>query len=113
MLNTTLPNIKDSDAIKVIDTIAFMHSLNSVFDDTNFLKAYDEVLLKSEHYKTILSIHYKSLKNCSNIIDLGCGTGNLVLKLLAEGKFITGMDISKSSLDFLTKKTNNNKNVHI
>lgn len=97
--------------------IDFFNSLDvgelNIFDDVHFLRVYDDVLLQSKHYKTILDIHYKSLKYCSNVVDLGCGTGNLICQLLKDGKNITGVDISHKSLSFLKEKQRGNGNLKL
>ncbi|MFY0632081.1 MAG: class I SAM-dependent methyltransferase [Flavobacteriaceae bacterium] len=82
-------------------------------DEIDFLKIYDSILLLSEHYQTILDIHYKFLKKYSNIIDLGCGTGNLILRLLGDDKEITGVDMSEKSLSYLYSKIKQHKNVQL
>ena len=87
--------------------------MNNIFDDEGFLRIYDDVLMLSDHYRRILSIHQKSLKQCSRVIDLGCGTGNLTLKYLEEGKDVTGIDISAESLGFLKKKVKNNDKLNL
>ena len=87
--------------------------MNNIFDDEGFLKVYDDVLMLSNHYRRILSIHQEILRKCSRVIDLGCGTGNLILKYLEEGKEVTGIDISGKSLDFLKKKVKNNNKLNL
>ncbi len=80
----------------------------SIFDEWDFLKVYDDVLLQSKHYETILAIHYNALKNCSHAIDLACGSGNLISLLINTGQHVTGIDISAKSLSYLQEKIENN-----
>lgn len=78
--------------------------LNSIFDQDDLIRAYDRIFPFAKHYRNVLSIHLRELENCEYIIDLGCGTGNITLKLLKMGKFITAVDKSQRSLDILKKK---------
>ncbi len=45
----------------------------------------------------------------SSVIELGCGYGRFVLQLLARGYTVTGVDISKESLDVLKESAEKNK----
>lgn len=42
--------------------------------------------------------------NCRSVAELGCGTGNLAEKLIADGFDYTGLDLSKSMLAIAAKK---------
>ncbi len=81
----------------------------NIFENKDFLEKYDRILMLSKHYKTILQIHFNELYKCNNPIDLACGTGNLIMEFAKQNKIITGLDISKKSLEFLAKKV---KNIH-
>jgi len=52
-------------------------------------------------------------KNNPKILDFGSGTGNLTLKFLNKGCFVTACDISQKELDILMKKVINNKNLKV
>jgi ubiquinone/menaquinone biosynthesis C-methylase UbiE len=45
------------------------------------------------------------MKERQRIIDLGCGTGNLALKLLRSNKRVTAIDIDGTALKILRQKT--------
>jgi len=81
-----------------------IHVTNNVFQDDDFLKVYDRVLPYAKHYKKIMTLHLEVLKESHRVADLGCGTGNLTIKFLEQGKIITGIDQSKKSLEKLRKK---------
>lgn len=84
-----------------------------IFEDKIFLKIYDEILLQSDHYQDILSSHYSALKHCSNIIDLGCGTGNLLTKFNKHSQTLTGIDSSAVSLNRLYHKSHQSQNINL
>jgi ubiquinone/menaquinone biosynthesis C-methylase UbiE len=46
----------------------------------------------------------KSSKRPLKVLDIGCGTGNLTLKFLNFGCYVTAMDISQNILDVLKSK---------
>lgn len=75
-----------------------------LFDKKDMLLAYDRTLIMAEHYDAILKIHLNHLKNCTKILDSGCGTGILALKLLKLNKKIVGVDISSESVEALKHK---------
>lgn len=77
---------------------------NNLFDKNELLIAYDRTLIIAEHYKEILKIHLNYLKDCKKILDTGCGTGVLTIKLLKLNKKIIGVDTSRESLRFLKDK---------
>jgi len=49
-------------------------------------------------------IDYAKSLNCSNILELGCGTGRVALALAKEGFNVTGLDLSNEMLDVFKKK---------
>jgi len=44
------------------------------------------------------------LQGCPVCLDLGCGTGNITIKLLCQGVKVIGVDISAAMLDVLERK---------
>ena len=78
----------------------------NIFDDEDLLRVYDRILPLAKHYQSILAIHLRALEHCDNVIDLGCGTGNLAIELLKAGKSVTGVDNSLLSLNVLQRKAN-------
>ena len=71
---------------------------------------HSDIFNKYEQKKTIKDIEFIarhiSTKDPS-ALDIGCGTGNLSLKLLKCGFSVVGVDISKEMLDILRNKTKN------
>lgn len=63
--------------------------------------------------QTIEALLNKVGKNNPKILDFGSGTGNLTLKFLNKGCFVTACDISQKELDILMKKVINNSNLKI
>jgi len=49
-------------------------------------------------------------KENPSILDVGCGTGNILLKFLKRGAVVTGVDISKEMLNELLKCVSGNGN---
>ena len=79
-------------------------TVRNIFDDQGFLKAYDEIMLASKHYQRILDLHSSILGECKEVIDIGCGSGNLTVQLLNEGHQVTATDSSEASVTFLRQK---------
>jgi len=50
------------------------------------------------------------LKECKNVIDIGCGTGALCAALNEKGLKVTGIDLSQKMLDIAANKSKN-KNI--
>ncbi len=63
--------------------------------------------------QTIEVLLNKMSKNNPNILDFGCGTGNLTLKFLNKGCSVTACDVSKIELDILMRKVINNSNLKL
>ncbi len=53
-----------------------------------------------------------SLKN-KKILDIGCGSGELIENILNDTKYISGVDISKNYVSICKKKFNQYKNIKI
>lgn len=75
------------------------------------VKAYDYVTLLPE-YKRMVDKIVKSVGNNKKVLDAGCGTGNLTLKL-ARNNEVTAIDYSPTMLKVATEKTKNFDNVLI
>ncbi len=54
--------------------------------------------------------HLGELKDFKNILDTGCGSGNLTLELLEEGHSVTAIDSNEFALKILKKKCSKFKN---
>jgi ubiquinone/menaquinone biosynthesis C-methylase UbiE len=71
---------------------------------TEFSKeAYDYTNLLPENRRMLNKIALLAGKG-NNILDAGCGTGNLIIKLIKNNK-VTGLDLNDSMLSIAAKKT--------
>ncbi|HUV42530.1 MAG TPA: methyltransferase domain-containing protein [Patescibacteria group bacterium] len=73
---------------------------------------HSEIFNKYEQKRVIKDIDLilKSVSvNQPSVLDVGCGTGNLTLKFLKKGCYVTALDLSKKMLALLKKKTDKNK----
>ena len=80
----------------------------------NYSKFYDYLYKKKDYSKEfsfIKKIIKKHLKNPTNLMDLGCGTGEYS-KLMTKLKLkVLGVDMSSHMLSIAKKKNKNNKNL--
>lgn len=72
------------------------------------MKVYDEM---AKYYDLIyndqldLNFYMREAKNTrGSVLEVACGTGRILLKLLAEGIDVTGIDISQGMIDTLSEK---------
>lgn len=74
---------------------------------TKFALVYDELMtdIPYDAYVDLISIAGDGLKG-KKIIDIGCGTGLLSVKLAKSGAFVTGIDLSKDMLTIAEKRAN-------
>lgn len=81
--------------------------------DKEVAEYYDKVIEKGYHDNNkYLSELLKIVKKNESVLELGCGTGKILLELLERGIFVEGLDVSKSMAEFLKSK-NKNAVVHI
>ena len=78
-----------------------METLN-IWD--RFSKHYDIGVASTTMYHEIQHKVVNALKNCQVIADIGCGTGNLTLALLKQGKEVYSCDNSQGMLTTAKKK---------
>ncbi|MBE6038904.1 MAG: class I SAM-dependent methyltransferase [Anaerofustis stercorihominis] len=50
-------------------------------------------------FEFLLSLSDRNIDERSRVLDLGCGTGGMMLKFLSEGAFVVGVDFSRKMLD--------------
>jgi len=74
---------------------------------TDFAHVYDELMtdIPYDEYVNIISIAADGIKG-KNVIDVGCGTGLLSVKLAKAGANVTGVDLSKDMLSIAKKRAN-------
>lgn len=78
---------------------------NDVKNDKSIFLKYNEVL--------DFVVEISNVKEGSLVLDIGTGTGNLLLKFLKKGSFVIGLDPSKNMLEEAKKKVKNYKNVEL
>lgn len=69
------------------------------YDALTFNVPYDEI---ADYYEKIL----RSLTNGKRLLDMGCGTGNLTVRLAKRGLDVIGQDASAEMLTFAAAKSN-------
>ena len=67
-------------------------------------KFYDLFQNNRDAYNSMKNFHLGQLKNCKNILDTGCGSGNLTLELLKRDHSVTAVDFNEFALEILKKK---------
>jgi len=108
MLINNQENIKN----KIIKENLRVHQEESkIYDDFHI-----EIFNRYENRRTNKDIDYiKNLfeKNkMINLLDIGCGTGNISLRFIADNRFrITAVDLSKEMLEKFKKKVDAYKNI--
>jgi len=82
-------------------------------DETDYLEAYDNVLMQYQPYLKMIQLHADILSNIEGklILDCGCGTGNFSVELLNRGYIVTAVDKNVTALEMLKNKVKNNKNL--
>ena len=69
--------------------------------ESEYIDAYDKVLLNSDLYLTVRDFHVNSMEGCEKVLDSGCGTGNVTTELLKRGHKVYAIDPSIKSLEKL------------
>lgn len=64
----------------------------------------DRALNSSETYRATACFHVNALGRCGTVLDSGCGTGNVALRLLRRGKTVHAVDTNPDALEILEKK---------
>jgi len=67
-------------------------------------KFYDLFQNNRDAYNLMKKFHLNELKDFNNILDTGCGSGNLTFELLKEGHNVTAVDFNKFALEILKEK---------
>ena len=94
--------------IEVPDEKKYTYIRGTELYDDFYSKIYDNLLVSSHKDRYIinqLSEGNINLNNSSNILDIGCGTGNMTNELYKSGMVnVIGLDISKSMITQARKK---------
>src|SRR5690554_5841139 len=69
----------------------------------HFYQFYDQ-LMTDINYDDFLQLVIKYANKNSLILDLGCGTGNILIPLLEKGYFVDGLDLSDEMLTITKEK---------
>jgi hypothetical protein len=74
-----------------------------------YATGYDRVLSKLPNYRDMLERHVKKIAPGPgmHVLDLGAGTGNLTVAVLAQGTQVTAVDVNVAMLAQLRAKTSN------
>ena len=81
--------------------------------ESEYIDAYDNVLLNSEIYLAVRDFHVNSMDGCETVLDSGCGTGNVTTELLKRDHVVYAIDPSRKSLDKLREKCKDHDNIKI
>jgi len=103
-------------AKKILEANIKVHRLESAIYD----EIHDEIFNPREQKKTEedldilcrLILEGKPGSFVPSVLDIGCGTGNLTLKLLKRGLRVIGIDISPEMIEVLKKKVGNQRGVN-
>ena len=76
--------------------------------NTETLKLVDKIVSGSSFNKEQLRALEIALKDSSTVLDLCTGFGNLANRLVRSGKKVYGVDMSRDSLEYATKKVGTN-----
>ena len=66
-----------------------------------FAKFYDSY---TKDFLKDISLYKGFIENCTNILEVGCGTGRILKELAVKNKIITGIDISEEMLEIAKEK---------
>lgn len=70
----------------------------------NMNLAADAALLHSEAYVSAMRFHVNAMSRCREVLDSGCGTGNVTLQLLKQRKRVHAVDKDRGVLGILEKR---------
>jgi ubiquinone/menaquinone biosynthesis C-methylase UbiE len=72
-----------------------------------YAASYDRILLEMPYYLEVLERHRAAMTapGVHEVLDVGAGTGNVTLPLLAAGRRVTAVDRSRAMLDRLRAKS--------
>ncbi|MFW6377992.1 MAG: class I SAM-dependent DNA methyltransferase [Bacillota bacterium] len=84
------------------DNKSYQHSFASIYDQVMSAVPYD---FWYEYLKLLLEYH--GSKQPERVLELGCGTGNMMVRFLRDGIKIDGLDGSKDMLAEAKKKVKN------
>lgn len=91
--------------------------MNDKFGFEEWAKRYDNDVKNDKSiflkYNDVLDfvVEISNVKKGNLVLDIGTGTGNLLLKFLKNGAFVIGLDPSKNMLDEAKKKVKNYEKV--
>ncbi|MFN2362740.1 MAG: class I SAM-dependent methyltransferase [Halarsenatibacteraceae bacterium] len=84
------------------DNKSYQHSFASIYDQVMAAVPYD---FWYEYFKLLLEFHRVELPE--QALELGCGTGNMMVRFLREGIRVDGLDGSRDMLAEAKKKVKN------
>ena len=64
----------------------------------------DASLLHSEAYVSAMRFHVNAMNRCKRVLDSGCGTGNVTLRLLKQRRRVCAVDKDAAAIEALGKR---------
>jgi ubiquinone/menaquinone biosynthesis C-methylase UbiE len=104
---------KDSEKDKEIVTEGVEEKNREVFD--NLAPHYDKIPIIARWVQSVQKKVVRSLKlkPSTTVLDVGCGTGHLLIQLAPHIKKVVGIDLSQKMLDHAKEKTARFNNVEL
>ena len=65
---------------------------------TKYADSYDRVVAQTSYYKKLINNVIRNLRSCKNVVDIGCGTGNITLRLAEAGVNVLAIDNNEAML---------------
>lgn len=84
--------------------------MNSIYE---FIAPYYDKLQQDVDYQRLAEWICMNLKPSARILDLGCGTGELLLKLSELGHYTSGIDGSKAMIEIAKQKLDSFPHAHV
>lgn len=104
------PRMTEKDALCIVESINKFYSKDYQEEVKRYYKDHADTYQPiTSQWRIDLLKKYNSIEKI--VLDIGCGTGNYIIKLPNNKKF--GIDISKESLDVLRKRNNLSNDINI
>lgn len=73
--------------------------MENVWDEFARSGYYDGFLIEDRLYQALVRKMVNAMVNCNVVLDDGCGTGNIVIRLAKQGKKVYGIDGCKAMIE--------------
>jgi SAM-dependent methyltransferase len=98
---TNCGTVRSSDVSFLNDFYKNYYKLNIVNNDPLFIYKEEKMLKSQMHFEWINKLIGNKLKNRNSIIEIGCGSGNLLNKFDVKNKY--GVEPSKEAFKYASK----------